>query len=318
MASEKSKKFVSDDEVSTAATPVNPEGGAAEIDPKKEKNGEDGKIEKRTNPMKESVLDVFSGVDLSEEAKEKIAAIFEAAVESRANEIAEAKKADEEDKSDKEDKSDEEDEEDEDLKEAIAEQGKALLEATSEKTEELLEGVSRYLNYVAEKFMEENAIGIESSLAVEKATRLMEGLQNIMAEARVEVTEESIDIFAELEEKVEEKDARINALVEENLKLNESISKHDRNMVIAEAARDLSESQAEQLRSVAMKLVYESNEVFTADVLSLKDRMFKNPTKRGADITENHDVIQEDKQEVVVKSAHPDVDAIIAAINSLK
>ena len=299
MASEKeTKKFVSDDGVSTAATPVDAEGGEAKVDPKGgKKDGEE--IKKRTTPVKESVLDLFNDVDLSEDFKRQIAAAFEAAVDSRAQEIAEElvkENADE-------------------LRAELAEATSEIVQSANTSAEEMLEGVSRYLDYVAEEFMKENAIAIESSLAVEKANRLIEGLQNIMAESKVEVTEETIDIFAELEEKIEISESAINNLTLEKLELIEENENLRRAAFVAEATRDLTESQAEQLKELSEKLNASDDEQFKVDVLSIKDRMFKAKSTIGENINEENDLSVIQEQTIVEKSGYADVDAIVAAIN---
>lgn len=300
MASEKeTKKFVSDDGVSHAATPEKAEGGEAEIDPKKVKKVDGEGIKKRTDPIKESIMSIFED-ELSEDLKNQIAAAFEVAVETRAEEIAEEKVR----------------EEVEAIKEEIQQTSRDLVEEANDSAEELLESISKYLDYVAEEFMTENEIGIESALAVEKANRLIEGLQSVMMEAKIEVTEESIDLVSELEDKLEESYSKVNYLTTERFALAEEIEALKREAFITEASRSLTQSQAETLKELSEKFEFKNDEQFKSDVLSLKDRMFNTKPNIGDNIVEEFDNGASEENKDIVESKSPsEVDLIIAAIN---
>jgi len=92
--------------------------------------------------VKEDIDAIFGDEDLSEDLREKAETVFEAAVNARVSEYSN------------------------ELSEAFDSQ---LAEAKEAMQEEMSEKVDNYLNYVAEEWMKENQVAIESSLKVEIA-----------------------------------------------------------------------------------------------------------------------------------------------------
>ena len=114
---------------------------------------------------------------LSEEFKEKAEVIFEAAIKS--------KLAEEIDR----------------LEEKYNEE---LAEEVSTAKADLVEKVDSYLNYVVEKWMEDNKIAIQSGLRTEIAEKFMNSLKDLFTESYIEVPEAKVDLVDELAETVEE------------------------------------------------------------------------------------------------------------------
>lgn len=315
MASEdKTKKFVSDDEVSTAATPESPEGGKAVLDPKK-----NSKKDIPNKELDEALDEVLESLEASDDFKRQLKGIFESVVEKKV-EILIAEKADEftaEVLAEGAVIRAQLDEKVASLQEEADAREAELKESAEAEKEKLLEGVSNFLDYVAGKFLEENTIAIESSLAVERANRIVEGLTSVLAEAKVEVSEQDISLFADLEEKVEAATNNYNEVLRENMALKALAEATNRAAIVRDASTDLTESQAEQLSMLVEKLSMTDSESFTSDVLSIKERMFKASPKK-LDMNENNELITEAVKEPAATGHDDYVKAIADAISRLK
>ena len=102
--------------------------------------------------MKESIDEMFIDENLSEEFKQKASTLFEAAVHARL--VIESAN----------------------IQEAYEE---ILVEQTAEIVEAVTTKVDEYLDYVVEKWMEENEVAIESALKAEAMESFIEGLKTL-------------------------------------------------------------------------------------------------------------------------------------------
>jgi hypothetical protein len=187
------------------------------------------------------------------EAQDKILEMFEAAVVTRVT--AEVDKA-----GDK-------------LVEAV----EALAEENSKK---LYEDVNSYLSYIAEKWMEENALAVEQGLRVEIAEDFINGLKNLFNESYIEVPEGKEDLLASTEAKVAELEGKVNESVEQVVRLTETNRALERRLIVESATRDMAATEADKFTKLVEDVEFESTEQFTESVKSLKERYYpKTPGK---------------------------------------
>ena len=205
---------------------------------------------------------VESEATLSDEFKAKTAVIFEAAVKS--------KLAEEIDRLETE------------YKEQLDEEIKTT-------KEDLVEKVDSYLNYVVENWMEENKVAIQSGLRAEIAEGFMNKLKDLFTESYIEVPEGKIDLVDELATTNEELEEQYNEAVAKSMKLAEELNTYKRTQIIAEASKDLADTQVEKLTKLAESIDFESEEDFAAKVETLKASYFKSdaPTSPIAEETED-------------------------------
>ena len=199
---------------------------------------------------------------LSEEFKTKAEVIFEAAIKSKlAEEI---------------------DRLEEKYNEELAEEVKST-------KEDLVEKVDSYLNYVVEKWMEDNQIAIQSGLRAEIAEKFMTGLKDLFTESYIEVPEAKVDLVDELAETVDELETKLNATTAEAIAMAEELETYKRDAIIREASRDLAETQVEKLKSLVEDVDFEDAETFSKKVQTVKESYF---TKKATESTQE---IQEDE-----------------------
>jgi AraC-like DNA-binding protein len=194
---------------------------------------------------------VESEATLSETFKDKAAVIVEAAVKSKVSE--EVSRIESE------------------LQEEFDEELKTT-------REEMVEQIDGYLNYVVEKFMEENKLAIENGLRTELAEDFMTGLKNLFTESYVDVPESKVDLVDELGTQVRELEEKLNETTESSINMSGELEELKRDAIIREHSRDLAETQVEKLKTLAEDIDFEDAETFAMKVSTIKESYFTKKT----------------------------------------
>jgi len=325
MSEQIEEKFVADDGVSTVEDPVTPQGGAVKkkpadvkksVDPKadkidtptpgQEKAGEkvptaedvevtEEIIEEEVISIEESVAQMFEGMDLSEEFKNKATLVFEAAVNASANEkavvIAEEK---------------------------IAELTEEMNESIQSTVETMVENLDSYLDYVVEEWMQENELAIESGIKVEMAESLMDGLRGLFEEHNIEVDEDTVDVVAELEEELDEIKEFANERINENVELAKEIAAYRAAQVFDEMSEGMTMTQRERLKSLSEKLDFANIDEYTANLETLKESFFNEDKPVVNEEVEEDEILTEEEAPKAPVSDYASVNALVEALNAKK
>jgi hypothetical protein len=210
--------------------------------------------------MKEDVAELFAGEELSEEFKDKAAAIFEAAVVSQ---ILVARE------------------------ELIEEFETKLTEEVARVEAETSENLDRYLDYVVEEWMKENEVAIESSLRTELTNDFITGLKNLFAEHYIDLPEDKIDVVEQMADKVDELEKKLDEAISENAKLQEELVSSQLSDVVEELANGLAMTQQEKFRSLAEELDFDGDvETFKKKLEVVKETYFKDEKPAKSNIEE--------------------------------
>jgi hypothetical protein len=319
MADDKTK-FVADDGYSEVPQPVTPEGGdnkeekskKGEVEVKKsdvktpgqEKAGEKVPTAEEvetteTEEVVEEVVEVestiesiFEGTELSDEFKQNIKLVFEAAV----NEEVATKT--------------------ESLKEEL--EGKLeteLSEAIDNRMKDVVENVDKYLDYVVGEWMEENKIAVEAGIKVEMAESLLGGLKDLFNEHNIEIDEETFDVVESLEKQVAELESGSNDVVNENITLKATIASMSAEKVFEGMTEGLSDNQVERFKVLSEKLDVEDLEDYTSNLSVIKESFFsegKIAAPKVEDVEEDEIILEE--QEVTKPAS--DYDSINALVEA--
>lgn len=212
-----------------------------------------GKGPKTRDPMpklsvREDVEEMFVGEELSEEFKDKASTLFEAAVNARVTvEIAKL-----------------EEEFEQKLDEEL---GKAV--------ESIEKGLDSYLDYVVEKWMEENQVAIESSLRNEIMEEFIGGLKGLFAEHYIDVPEDKVDVLEALTAKVEQLEDSLSEVIEENTELKGVLTESKRQEVLEDLAEGLTMTQAEKFFALAEGIEFDGDlDVYTKKLSVVKENYF--------------------------------------------
>ena len=276
-------------EDSVAADAVTPAGGAVKkrkgdvkksADPKADNIEDDVKTPQGSNDtgLKEAVERLFEGTDLSEDFKTQTVAIFEAAVQEKV--LAERTTLEEKFESD-------------------------LQEQVNASVDELVEKVDQYLDYVVESWMEDNKVSVESNIKVEVAESLLTSIKGLVIEHNMEISDEQVDVVADLEAKLEESATKYNDIVEQMIEVREAKEQADLAIAFKTISEDLTDTQAEKLRVLSEGVSYESVEEYSTKVEAIKANYFVESAPVQEDET---DLLQEETAE----EAKPVIDPSMA------
>ena len=204
--------------------------------------------------VKEDVEEMFAGQDLSEEFKDKASVLFEAAISARlAVETARL-------------------EEEMEVK---------LEESLSEIHEEVVNNIDSYLNYVVERWMEENEVAVESALRNEIMEEFIDGLKNLFAEHYIDVPQDKVDVIESLADKVAALEQKLDEAISENAEIKNSLLEVEKDNVIADVAEDLTMSQQEKFAALAEGIEFDGDLEKFADKLQFVKESYFGAEKKA-------------------------------------
>ena len=270
-----------------------PAKGAAKVSKDAKKNqatvagkvkGDAGKV---TVPA-EHLEAIFDGEELTEDFMLKVTTIFEAAI----NERVEAREA-----------------------ELQEEYNSVLAEHLETVTSQLTEKIDDYLGYVVEEWVKENQLVLENGLRTEIAENFIQGLKSLFQENYVELPEEKADLFVEINEKNEEIENALNEQINANIELKKSILEYRCNEILESACRDLVDTEAEKLRTLAEGIEFETEDQYEDKISVLKESYFgsdeSEPTALDYEDAEN---LSEEKEPITEGIMRNYVDALSRTI----
>jgi hypothetical protein len=235
--------------------------------------------------LHEAVKGLFEGEEFSPEFKEKVAVVFEAAVNERAAQIKEA---------------------------VEAEFVTKLDEETTKIESELSEKVEKFLDFSAGKWLEENATAIESGIKVEIAESLLEGLKTMFVEHNVVVDEKTVDTIQEMSDELDSERKKFTGAVLENADLKKQMVELKNQMAFQTVTEGLADTQVEKLRALAESITFESTEDYTSKIKSIRESFFAEAAPVVADVAEE---LNEDVSAPKTKSSgNSDIDVLAASL----
>lgn len=235
--------------------------------------------------VKEDIEEMFNGQDLSEEFKENVATLFEAAVSARV--IAETTRLEEEFETN--------------LQEQIASFG-----------EELTSKLDTYLDYVVENWMKENEVAIESTLRNELAEEFIEGLKNLFAEHYIDVPEDKVDVLEAMAEKVAVLESKLDESISENVELRNYFVEAQRQEIVVELASDLALTQQDKFSALIEGIEFDGDlEVYAKKLMIVKENYFRNEATQNSSIEEE----TFEGETSVTKNVDPTVGRYLEAIS---
>lgn len=236
----------------------------------------------------EDMLALTNGEDLSEEFKAKAATIFEAAIVNRVKqEIAKL-----------------EEEFEVRLEEAIA-----------ENQEGLVEKIDGYLDYIAETWVTQNEIALESGIKSEILENAISGFKRVFEENYINIPDEKYDVLASLGETIEELEAKLDEQFEINVEMHKTISESTKKDIIRDACNGLTDTEVEKFTDLAEELNFEDTDSFSGKVQTIRENYFTNkatPKRVDSVVTDEPVSLNEEKY------VSPQMAAYVAALSKLK
>ena len=217
----------------------------------------------------EDINALLDGEELSEEFQEKARTIFEAAINSKVEEI----------------------------KEALEERYQDILvEEISTIKQNLEERVDAYLEYVAEEWLKENALAVENGLKTEMTESFLQGMRSLFEDHYVSIPEDKYDVVLGMADKLDEMEEKLNEQIERNVALNQRLAESVADVILAEVSEGLALSQKDKLASLAENVEFDSEDNYREKLVTLRESYF--PTKSSAqeivaeNLTESADIYE--------------------------
>ena len=216
--------------------------------------------------IEEDVNALLEGEELSEEFQEKARTIFEAAIKSKVSEIKE------------------------NLQTAYEQ---ALVEEIVTIKEGLEERLDAYLEYVADEWIQENALQVEHGLKTEMTESFLAGMKGLFEEHYVTIPEDRYDVIESMVDKLDEMESKLNEQIERNVALNRRLAESTADVIFAEVAEGLALSQKDKLATLAENVEFESEADYREKLVTLKKSYF--PENAGTQ-RDNSETISEGRQ----------------------
>ena len=200
--------------------------------------------------VEDDINALVEGEELSEEFREKAATIFEAAINSKVKGIKEELTASYEEK---------------------------LVEEVASIKEELKDRVDSYLEYVADEWIAENQLAVESGLKEEMTESFISGMKSLFEEHYVTIPEDKYDVIESMVDKLDEMEGKLNEQIEKNVALNKRLAESVSDVVFAEVTDGLAQTQKDKLAGLVDNVEFESETAYREKLETLKESYF--PTK---------------------------------------
>jgi len=230
-------------------------------DEEDEEDEEDGKKKMEESiSIEEDVDALLAGEDLSEEFRDKAKLIFEAAINSKISEIYESLETHYENQ---------------------------LVEQVEEIKLELAERVDSYLEYVADEWLQENALVVEQGLKTEMTESFLQGMKGLFEDHYVSIPEDKYDVIESMVDKLDEMEGKLNEQIERNVALNRRLAESVADVIFADVAEGLALSQKDKLASLAENVEFDSEANYREKLVTLRESYFPFNSGTQREVTEN-------------------------------
>ena len=224
-----------------------------------EETTEEEVIQEEEIDIEGDVQALLEGEELSEEFQEKARTIFEAAIKTKVSEIKE------------------------NLETAYEQ---ALVEEVQNIKEALEDRIDGYLEYVADEWIQENALQVEAGLKTEMTESFLEGMKTLFEEHYVTIPEDRYDVLESMVDKLDEMESKLNEQIDRNVALNRRLAESTSDVIFAEVAEGLAETQKDKFASLAENVEFESEANYREKLVTLRGSYFPEETSTQRDHTE--------------------------------
>lgn len=213
--------------------------------------------------------------DLSEDFKTNAASLFEAVVTARvAFEMQE-------------------------IEEALTEEAS---DALVELHEELINHVDGYLTHVAEQWLADNEVAVESGLRAKVTEDFISGLKTLFEESYIEIPEEKYNVLGEMQAQNEALVEKVNEVLAETEELNKQLETLKREAVFVKVTSDLVQTEAEKLHGLVEDVEFENETIFEQKLNVIKTNYFPKSSPISS-IVESDEVISDEATGTMAKYA---------------
>lgn len=196
-------------------------------------------------------------------------------------------------------------------------------EPVEEISEELIQNVDRYLSYVAEEWMVENKLAIESGLKTELVESFIGGLKSLFNTHNMEVPE-SVSVVEKLNQKIDKLTEDLNHAVENTITLKEELNSAKASAqkeILSEKVKNIFQNRTanlpatttDKLKKLTETISYVNADEYTEKLNILVESVIneKKPTKKVL----NEEDLQETQETIAEGIEDPKMKAYFEAIS---
>ena len=181
----------------------------------------------------------------------------------------------------------------------------------AESEQKLTDRLNTYLSVVTEQWMDDNRVSVRQNLRTELSENFLKGLQSLFKEHYIDVPDSKVDVVETLTQEVEALKSKLNESASSNLKLRRLAEAANKKRIVAEFARNMSETQAVKLAKLAENTEYVDAKDFREKLSMLKESYFGGKGESQVQRLPEEDV-QVVKEQTGVKS---EADAVADVIS---
>ena len=238
--------------------------------PRKDPEDEDSEDEEDPKAVKETFAQVeeqieedvnalLEGEDLSEEFRDKAKLIFETAINSKISEIYES------------------------LQNSYESD---LIEEVNEIKEQIVERVDAYLEYVADEWLQENALVVEQGLKTEMTESFLQGMKSLFEDHYVSIPEEKYDVLESMVDKLDNMEGKLNEQIQRNVALNQRLTESVADVIFSQISEGLATSQKDKFASLSENVEFESETNYREKLVTLRESYFPKYASNQRDHSE--------------------------------
>jgi hypothetical protein len=194
---------------------------------------------------KEAVDVIFAGEELSEELKNRAAALYEATVNTKMKEI------------------------EEQLTKELSEDFEAQFKA---EVENIQEAVDSYLTDAVKEYIAENKLAVENGLKSDLYENMITDISNVIRSYNFAINDDQIDLVTEAYQELEQAKTDLNEQIEKNMSQRSHINELEKALVFEAVSADLPLMQRERLRTLAENVDADDAKTLTDKLSVLKER----------------------------------------------
>ena len=224
---------------------------------------------------------MFDGQDLSEDFMSRAGTIFEAAVNSKINDLATQL--------------------DESYRTILSEQLEEVVGNLAEKLDD-------YLGYVVEEWINKNELALERGIKTDVAESFITGLKSLFEAHYINVPDERYDVLDELFESNEQLQEDLNEQLEANVALKSQLNETTKAQLFAHYTQDLADTEVEKFAALAEAISFEDAQTFNNKLAQLHEAYFEH----SAPVAEPVELIEETTNQKISNGSAMDnyVDAL--------
>ena len=246
----------------------------AEEETTEETSEEEEVVEEEQIDIEADVQALFEGGELSEEFQNKARTIFEAAINAKLAEVKESVQAQYEEQ---------------------------LVEEVAAIKSELEERVDAYLEYVADEWMTDNEIAVESGLKSEMTDSFLTGMKSLFEEHYVSIPDDKYDVLESMVNKLDDMEEKLNEQIDKNVGLTKRLAESKSDGILSDVSEGLAVTQKDKLASLAESVEFESESDYREKLVTLRNSYF--PTRQVASTpSDDSEMLSEESNAPDVKS----------------